>query len=167
MYSVYLNMRSMLIVFLLALMMMLLLTACGGPITGPTGPGSTPVSTQSPGYGTANGCPDDTVFAKAPTKANVVITHADTNSTIVAHQGDTIEVDLPFGHRWGTPNLAGGLEMQQPAGYAWKPTSVCVWRFVAKTQGTAQLTFPARALCQPGELCPLYVLEYPFTITIR
>ena len=166
MYRMYLHMRSMLTVFMLALILMLLLTACGA-ITGPPSPSSTPASTQSPGYGTDNGCPDDTVFAKAPTKANVVITHADTNSTIVAHQGDTIEVDLPFGHRWGTPSLLGGIEMQQPAGYAWKPTSVCVWRFVAKTPGTAQLTFPARALCKPGELCPLYVMEYPFTITIQ
>jgi len=166
MYSIHLNIRSITSVFLFILVMILLLTACG-PTTGPTSPSSTPVNTQSPGYGTANGCTDDTVLAKAPAKAKVVITHTATNVTVGAHQRDIIEVDLPFGHKWGAPSLSGSLEMQQPAGYAWKPTNACVWRFIAKAPGTAQLTFPARALCKPGELCPLYVMEFPFTITIK
>jgi len=157
--------------FLLLLVLALVLAACGSPTGGPTNPGSTPGSTPTnteiPGYGTANGCPSDTVVEKAPLKANVLVAHTDTNVTIVARQGDVVEIDLPFGRRWGTPSITGGLDMQQPAGYAWKPAHVCVWRFTAKSPGTAQVVFSARALCKAGELCPLYVMEFPFTITIK
>jgi hypothetical protein len=149
----------------------MLLTACGSTATGaaidPNGP-TTPTPTAVKGYGTSNGCPSDMVIGTAPPKANVTINQADATKTIAAQNGDIIEIDLPFGHKWGGPtNSQGILELQNPAGYAWKTSNTCIWRFVAKGAGTVQLNFSGRALCKSGEMCPMYVVNIPFTIEVK
>ena len=57
--------------------------------------------------------------------------------------------------------------MQQPAGYAWKTDKVCVWRFTAKSAGTTNLEFHEQALCKPGQMCPMYIANVPFMITVK
>lgn len=155
---------------LLTLVLAFVLAACGsagGTGSAPTSP-ATPAPTPVNGYGTANGCPSDMVVGTAPAKANVQVVQADTNSTITAHSGDVIEVRLPFGQKWTGPTKSqGGLELQSPSGYAWKTDHVCVWRFTATQTGTTELDFFSQAICKTGQMCPMYVAKFPFTIDVK
>lgn len=171
-YGIQLN-RRRLSLFCSILILIFMLAACGSK-TGTTGAGGgggkTPTPTSGPvkGYGTSVGCPSDVVMSNVPAKANVLIQLTNMDSTVTAHIGDVIEVRLPFGHKWGGPETSlHGLELQQPAGYAWKAESVCIWRFVAKGTGTTQLLFQSQALCKPGEMCPMYITAIPFTVVVR
>ncbi len=150
----------------IGVMLALVLTACGTNGSASSGStGSTPTTVK--GYGTAYGCPSDAVVTSTQA-ANVTLQPSQANTTINAHTGDVIEVRLPFGSKWTGPQTSqGNLELQTPSGYAMKGQNVCVWRFVAKSAGTAQLTFQKQALCQPGQLCPQYIMNVPFIIQIQ
>jgi hypothetical protein len=101
-------------------------------------------------------------------KPNVTVLLKNSNSTITAHNGDLIEVRLPFGQQWSGPTTSqGGLQLQTPAGYALNSDKVCIWRFIAQGSGMTQLTFSAKAICQKGQLCPQYVLNVPFSIDVK
>src|SRR3981081_2617961 len=155
------------------LVLTFVLAACGaagsgGSAAGAAGSSPTAAPTPVKGYGTANGCPSDMVVSAAPTKANIIVQSSDANTTITAHNGDVIRVRLPFGHRWGGPNASQGiLDLQSPAGYAWKADNVCVWRFGAQGTGTTELNFTGRALCKPGQMCPMYIMEVLFKIKVQ
>ena len=172
------NIKRSLSSFLLALVLLTLtgiVAACGtnassGTSTG--GTGNSPIANPSPtavkGYGTAQGCPSDMVVSTAPSAANVVVKSNQTNAAITAHVGDVVEIRLPFGQKWSGPTASeGNLEIQQPSGYAWKTDKVCVWRFTAKSAGTTNLEFHEQALCKPGQMCPMYIAEFPFVITVK
>ncbi len=171
------NTKRSLSSFFLALVLLTLtgiVAACGtnaGSGTSTGGTGSSPANpspTAVKGYGTAQGCPSDMVVSTAPSVANVVVKPGQTNAPITAHVGDVVEIRLPFGQKWSGPTASvGGLEMQQPSGYAWKTDNVCVWRFTAKSAGTTNLEFHQQALCKKGQLCPMYIAEVPFTITVK
>ncbi|GAC1393117.1 MAG: hypothetical protein NVS4B12_16570 [Ktedonobacteraceae bacterium] len=161
--------------FFLALVLLVLtclVVACGSNIGSGSGAGSSGPTNPSPtavkGYGTAQGCPSDLVVSNAPSAANVIVKLNQTHAPITAHVGDVVEIRLPFGQRWTGPTaLQGTLEVQQPSGYAWKTDNVCVWRFVAKSAGTTTLEFHGQALCKAGQLCPMYIAEFPFVITVK
>src|SRR5690349_12819487 len=110
-----------------ATLLIFMLAGCGTH-TG-TGTGSTPpVAPTVQGYGTSNGCPSDAVVSTAPAAPNVAVKPSDTGATVNAHVGDVIEVDLPFGVVWtGPAGSQGMLQLQTPAGYAWKASKMCVW----------------------------------------
>ncbi|MDQ6661840.1 MAG: hypothetical protein M3Z24_12865, partial [Chloroflexota bacterium] len=136
--------RSFFLIVPLTLLLAFLCTACGTN-TGTTGTGSssgaTPTPTAIQGYGAAYGCPSDAVVNTAPSKANVTLTVQNSSLTTSAHTGDVVEIDVPFGQQWSGPKTSqGNLQLQSPAGYAWKESKMCVWRFVAQTTGTTQLT---------------------------
>jgi hypothetical protein len=157
-----------------------LLVACGGATSssssssgssqGNSG-GSTRSGTSSTLVnvnGTANGCPSTAVVTGEAGKASVIVKSAQINQTISAHNGDVIEIQLPFGHKWTGPITSQGiLQIQGPAGYASKSANACVWRFVAKGTGTAQLIFHSQALCQPGQVCPMYITAMPFDFNVK
>jgi hypothetical protein len=104
----------------------------------------------------------------AQTPANVVLKPSNSNTTINAHQGDVIEIQLPYGQLWNGPTTSqGGLHLQTPAGYASGTTNACIWRFTAQGTGTTHLNFYGKALCKKGELCPQYVMSVPFTINVK
>ncbi len=172
------NMKRSLPSFFLALVLLTLsgiVAACGsnaGSGTSTGGTGSSPIANPSPtavkGYGTAQGCPSDLVVSAAPSTANIVVKPNQIHSTITAKVGDVVEIRLPFGQKWTGPTTsAGSLEIQQPSGYAWKTDKVCVWRFTAKSAGTTNLEFHQQALCKPGQMCPMYIAEFPFVITVK
>ncbi len=166
--------RSLSSCFLALVLLMLtsIVAACGsnagsGTSTGGSSPAK-PSPTAVKGYGTAQGCPSDMVVGTAPSTANVIVKSNQTNTSISAHVGDVIELRLPFGQKWSGPTSSvGGLEMQQPSGYAWKTDNVCVWRFTAKAAGTTNLEFHEQALCKQGQLCPMYIAEFPFVIIVK
>ncbi len=164
--------RSFPLIVSLVIAVAFLLTACGknaGTGTGSTGnTPSTPPPTVVQGYGTANGCPSDTVISTAPSKPDVTVKLTDNGTTVNAHVGNVIEFDLPFGRAWGGPTTSlGVLELQTPAGYAWQANKVCVWRFTAQGTGTTRVDFSARALCKKGEFCPQFLQDVPFTISVK
>jgi|SRR5216110_938740 len=153
--------------------LLLVLSACGprsSSTTTGSGPGS-PTATTTPTRpinGSAYGCPSNTVVSTAPTKANVIIQNTDLNSTVTAHVGDTVEVRLPFGQKWSGPaSVSTNFQQEQPAGYAFTPDKVCVWRFVAQSAGMTSLDFFGRALCLKGTMCPMYVIDFSFTIDVK
>lgn len=149
----------------------ILFAGCGasGSSTG-SGSSSSPIPapTTVKGYGSANGCPSDAVVTPPAGQPNVTIKLTDSTTVINAHTGDVIEVHLPFGHQWSGPAaVPGNLQLQTPAGYALKSSNVCVWRFTARSSGTAHITFAGKPMCNAGELCPQYVLAASFTIDVK
>ena len=90
--------KSFLLIVALATLLTFMLAACGTH-TG-AGTGSTPPSapTTVPGYGTSNGCPSDAVVSTAPAAPNVTVKPSDNATTVNAHVGNLVEVDLPFGY---------------------------------------------------------------------
>src|SRR2546421_11915181 len=163
--------RSFLFLVPLALVLAFVLAACGsngGTSTG-AGPTSTPTSRPTTvSIATPGGCPNSTVVNPPQNKPNVTVQLKNSNSTITAHNGDLIEVRLPFGQQWSGPTTSQGeLQLQTPAGYALNADKVCIWRFIAQGSGTTELTFSAKAICQKGQLCPQYILNVPFSINVK
>jgi hypothetical protein len=110
----------------------------------------------------------DYVVGTTSTQANVVLKPSNSNTAVNAHQGDVIEVQLPFGQLWNGPTTSQGvLQLETPAGYASQTANSCIWRFAAQGTGTAQLNFYGRAICKKGALCPQYVMSLPFTINVN
>jgi len=158
-------MRRKIVLFMSLILFGVVLSGCG------SAPVVNPHATPTPSVvlaGTADGCPSTAVVTVPPALANVTVHLSDFNTTLFAHVGDSVEIRLPFGHRWSGPTTSQGvLELQPPAGFSWKADRVCIWRFVARQAGTVNLLFYSRALCQAGEFCPMYIVEIPFTIEVK
>lgn len=155
----------------LVALLALLLAACGTNTntgSGSSSPGGTTPTATAPTTTNTTGCPSNTTISTTPTPANIVLKPSNSNTTITAHVGDVIEVDLPFGQMWNGPTASqGGLQLQPPAGYPWTPTKVCVWRFTVQGAGTTQLLFTGKAICKKGEACPQYIMSLPYTIVAK
>ena len=160
--------RSIWLIVSLATALAFVLTACGANSgSGSTSTGSTPPP-SSTGAVNPHGCPSNAVVGTTQTPANVVLKPSNSSTTVSAHQGDVIEVQLPFGQLWNGPTTSQGvLQLETPAGYASGTANSCVWRFTAQGAGTTQLNFYGRAICKKGELCPQYVMSVPFTISVK
>jgi hypothetical protein len=168
---------------LCSLVLATLLAACGSAANGSSGSSSSgnagqgnngrstsgsASSTAVNSNGTANGCPSNIVVTGQPGKVNITVTARQMHQTITAHNGDIIEIQLPFGHKWTGPTTSQGvLQLQGPAGYASKSANVCVWRFVARGTGTARLMFYGQALCQASQICPMYITAIPFDFSVK
>ena len=166
---------SFIVPLALLLALVFTLAACGTNTT--TGAGSTPTSaptsaptrgaTTAPGK-TANGCPTSAVVNPPQKTPNVTLHMTNSNSTAIAHTGDLIEVQLPFGHQWSGPTTSQGtLELQSPSGYASSTLKACIWQFIAQGTGASQLSFTGRPICAAGQLCPQYIINVPFTIEVK
>lgn len=157
--------------------LLLLLSACGtNSATGAGSPsGSTPVSPTPTsavrtvhGYGTSHGCPSDVVVGIPPSAATVITQPGAINQLVTAHVGDVVEVRAPFGAKWSGPTGSqGGLDLQQPFGYALNGTNACIWRFTARGVGTTSLHFSRQALCHANEMCPMFIANMPVNVTVR
>jgi len=148
----------------------LILAACGTR-SGGTGvglhPSPIPTSGTVPGYGTAHGCPSDVVVSSAPPAADITVQPKQGATPIAAHQGEVIEIQVPFGLTWEGPTTSQGpLQLQSPYGYVWKPDSACIWRFLAQGTGTVELLFSGMAICQRNLHCVPSVTEASFTIKV-
>ena len=148
----------------------LVLTACGTNVSGiRAGSTPTPLSTTQTvrGYGTAYGCPSDVAVSTAPAAANVTLRPGQGSTTFFAHKGNIVEIQMPFGVAWVGPDISGtALELQSPAGYVWKQSNACVWRFVARNAGTVTLTFSGTALCKKPIRCVPSEVLVGFTIAV-
>jgi hypothetical protein len=141
----------LLLIVSLATLLTVVLAACGsnGASGSGAGSGSTPTPITVLGYGTAHGCPGDALVSTAAPAANVTVKLVEANTTVKAHVGDIIEIQLPFGQKWTGPTASVGiLQLQTPAGYASAATKMCIWRFRAQGAGMALLPFSASALCK-------------------
>lgn len=163
--------HTWLLVGALLAVMVFVLAACGyNAGSGTTTTGSSASPSKTPTAATtvnAYGCPG-TVLTTSPAPATIVLKQSDSSTTITAHVGNIVEVDLPFGQNWTGPTASQGeLQLQAPAGYALTGSKVCVWRFMAQSAGTTQLDFYGKAICQKGQMCPLYVMRIPYTIVVK
>jgi len=158
---------TLLSVALCSLLLAFIWVACGSSANVGTGGGSSsPSPTVVKGYGAAYGCPSDSVVGTTAAP-NVIVKPTDSKNIIMAHVGNVIAFQFPFGQRWSGPTTSqGNLELQQPVGYAVKAAQVCVWHFVAKGTGTTQLDFQSQPLCQRGQFCPQHIVELPFTVKV-
>ncbi len=102
--------KPLFLIVSLVVLLPFMLAACGSI----GGSGARPAATPTPtpkivqGYGTAHGCPSDAVVMTAPPAANVIVKRADAHATIMAHVGDVIELQLPFGQKWTGPLASVG-----------------------------------------------------------
>ena len=151
----------------LLVLLVFVLAACGSNSGGTTtGSGSTTGTTPT-ASGSAYGCPG-TVMTTAPAPANIVLKPSNSNSTVTAHVGDVVEIELPFGQAWTGPTTSQGeLQLQGTPGSAVTASKMCVWRFTAQSSGTTQVEFFGRAICQKGQMCPAYITRIPYTIVIQ
>jgi hypothetical protein len=152
----------------LLVLLVFVLAACGYNSGGSTNTGSGSTTGTTPtASGSAYGCPG-TVMTTTPSPAKIVLKPADSNSTVTAHVGDVVEIDLPFGQAWTGPTTSQGeLQLQGTAGSAVTTSKMCVWRFTAQSTGTTQVEFYGRAICQKGQMCPAYITRIPYTIVIK
>ena len=162
--------KSLWLIISLATALAFILTACG--TNSSSGSGSTSTGTTPAPIATSpvspHGCPSNAVVGTTSTQANVVLKMSNSNSAVNAHQGDVIEIQLPFGQLWNGPTTSQGvLQLQTPYGYASQTANACIWRFTAQGTGTTQLNFYGRAVCKKGQLCPQYVVSVPFSIHVK
>lgn len=162
--------KSLLVILSMATVLAFLLTACGANSSSgssSTSSGTTPAPVATSPTNTY-GCPNNTVINTTSTPANVVLKTSNSNTMVTAHQGDVIEVQLPFGQSWNGPTTSqGALQLQTPYGYASQTVNSCIWRFTAKGNGTTQLNFFGKAICKKGQMCPQYVVNVPFSIHVK
>jgi hypothetical protein len=162
--------KSLWVIISLATALAFILTACGansnsGSSSTSNGTTPAPVATSTVN---AYGCPSNAVVSTSSTPANVVLKMSNSNMAVTAHQGDVIEVQLPFGQLWNGPTTSQGvLQLQTPYGYASQTANSCIWRFTAQGTGTTQLNFYGRAMCKKGQMCPQYVISVPFSIHVN
>jgi hypothetical protein len=168
-----LRQKKVLYTVLFVVIFAFVLAACGtrssSTATGSTSttPASIPTSGTVPGYTTTYGCPSDVVVSTAPAAPNVTVEPKQGNTVINAHRGDVIEIQMPFGVAWQGPTTSQGvLQLQQPAGYVWKPANACIWRFVAMGTGRVALDFSGSAICKKVSLCVPSEVDATFTITV-
>ena len=165
-----LRQKKFLLIMFFAVIFAFFLTACGSSRSS-TGVSSTPSPTPTfatvAGSGSAYGCPSDVVVSSALAAPNVTIQPKQAATPINVRKGDMLEVQMPFGVMWQGPTTSQGvLQLQQPAGYAWKQSNSCIWRFVAEQTGTVELHFFGRAICKKVYLCSPSVLDTSFTIKV-
>ena len=162
--------KSLWLIISLATALAFILTACGtnsNSGSGSTSTGTTPAPVATSTVN-SNGCPSNAVVGTTSSPANVVLKTSNSNKTVTAHQGDVIEIQLPFGQLWNGPTTSQGvLQLQTPYGYASQTANACIWRFTAQGTGTTQLNFYGRAVCKKGQLCPQYVVSVPFSIHVK
>jgi hypothetical protein len=165
--------KSLWLIISLATVFTFILTACGtnsssgsgSTSTGTTGTTPAPIATSVINL---HGCPSNAVVGASSTQANVVLKPSNSNTAVNAHQGDLIEIELPFGQMWNGPTTSQGvLQLQTPFGYASQTANSCIWRFTAQGAGTSQLSFFGKAMCHKGQMCPQYVVSVPFTIQVK
>jgi hypothetical protein len=160
--------KSLWLIISLATALAFILTACGtnsGSSSTSTGTTPVPIATSTPN---SHGCPSNAVVGTTTTPANVVLKMSNSNKTVAAHQGDVIEIQLPFGQLWNGPTTSQGvLQLQTPYGYASQATNSCIWRFTARGTGTTQLIFYGRSICKKGQMCPQYIIDVPFSIHVN
>ena len=162
--------KSLWLIISLATALAFILTACGTNSNSGTSSTTTGTTTAPIATSTVNsyGCPSNAVVGTTSTPANVVLKTSNSNKTVTAHQGDVIEIQLPFGQLWNGPTTSQGvLQLQTPYGYASQTANSCIWRFTAQGTGTTQLNFYGRAMCKKGQMCPQYVASVPFNIHVK
>ena len=130
-------------------------------------PSPTPTVETVRGYGATYGCPVDVVVSATPAAANVIVRPGQGHTSFSVRQGDVMEVQMPFGIAWKGPDLSGGtVQLQSPAGYVWKPSNACIWRYIARNAGTVKLTFFGTVLCKKNLHCALAEVINEFTIKV-
>jgi hypothetical protein len=169
------NHRSCFLILPLTIVLAFVFAACGtnpGATTTASGAGNagkTPTTEATVGNTASEyGCPAGVVANPPQGTANIIVQLKGSNATIVAQQGDVIEIRMPFGQQWSGPSTSQGvLQLQNPSGYASTTNKACVWRFIATGSGTQQLNFFAKAICKKGGMCPMYILRVPITIEVK
>lgn len=174
--ALHMRRTSLYVSALLSLTLLLFLSACGAggtggnSGTGSNGNGSSDGTTKTvKGFGSSHGCPTDAVIEKRGSNPAVTIKPAQQDSTVQAHKGDVIEVQLPFGSRWTGPTKSQGpLQLDLTPGFADQSAKTCVWRFTALGTGKTELGFSKQPLCTGKErVCAMYIIRYDFTINVQ
>ncbi len=160
----------------LAALAALFVAGCGVTMTTTTPAGAaasataTASSSGTPGGVTkyATGCPEATQSVTWPSAPTVIVTSHMNNGTVSVKVGQTVEVDLPFGHAYQLmPGTSGSvLRLDAPAGYGDAAKQACVWHFTATQAGGAQLTYTVGPVCIGHEQCPQYLGTFRINVSV-
>jgi hypothetical protein len=166
----------------LALGFSLLLAGCGqitrlGSASPPAMQSATQSATQSPSAGngaTANGCPTKQLPAPGGVfHPDVIVTSSEdlgAMQPIALTQGQRLEIRLDPTIQWSLTNAdpAHVLQSSAPEGWYDATSNACVWRFVAVSAGSAQLTFGGLVLCRPANVhCVAATERATFAVTVH
>jgi len=163
--------------------MLIMLVGCGKTVT--SGNGGAVVPTATPGGGVvkpvpsltplpvgtvqATGCPLPTKTVTWPPPPPLHLSPQKSHAASL-RVGQTLEVDLPFGHRWALalPQVpSGSLSLDAPAGYGDAAQHSCVWHYTAKAAGQVTLTYSLSPLCQKGQHCSGAITLLDLAITVQ
>lgn len=145
----------------LSALLLIALSACGA---GSPGAGR-PQPTRPPGGGlTILPCPGAYTSATPPV---AILGDKENVTEAKVRVGDAIEVHMDIGHVWKLDGVtpSGALAVKNENGLFDRAAGDCVWRFQASAPGSATITFTGRALCDPTQVCPQYIMRQSYTVT--
>ena len=89
---------------------------------------------------------------------------------IALTQGQRLEIRLDPSTQWSLTSAdpAHVLQSSAPVGWFDATSNACVWRFVAVSSGSAQLTFSGLVLCGPANAhCVAAMERATFAVTVH
>ena len=143
------------------------IAACGAP---PNASTSTPPAT--PGSAALNGCPTQQAPPDATSKPADVVANEIANANgqpVTLKVGQILEVRLSAPKRWGLSLQDSSQILQPDATEGWYNAMLrdCIWRFTAKSAGTASLIYAGGPVCAANTKCPDFVEAQEFDVTVR
>jgi hypothetical protein len=146
-----------------AVVSLLALAACG---VSTAGTGGSPTSTSRPNSGlTVKPCGGAYAVSATPTLTLGDVPRVKSGT---AHVGDTIAIRMDGQHVWnlGPISPGGALTTSNRDGMFDKADGSCVWLLHANATGAATITLTGRALCDPNQACPQYVINQTYDVTV-
>jgi hypothetical protein len=160
----------------------LLLAGCGqvtrlGSAGPPAARSATPSVAQAPSAGngaTANGCPTKQLPVTGGVfHPDLIVTSSqDLGATqpIALTRGQRLEIRLDPTTQWSLTSADPDHILQSSALEGWydAASNACLWRFVAVSAGSAQLTFGGLVLCGPANVhCVATMERATFAVTVH
>jgi hypothetical protein len=118
-----------------------------------------------------NNCNEQQAPSSAATKPDVVLSDQAGAVPDLASLalGQVLEVRLAYFIQWSW-TITGSEKVLAPAApINWfePDPPACVWQFFAQMPGTVSLAYSGRPVCPPGSLCPYFVVQHDFEVTVK
>jgi len=111
------------------------------------------------------GCTSASVPSRSTPLAVLQLGEQDGGGTVQAHVGQVVELDLGEGYSAVHSSDSSVLQEQAAAGSCSEVAGCQRYTFLAKASGEADLMAERRAVCTPGDMCPMFI--FLFTIHVQ